>query len=503
MAVSNSYILYSTHGGVQPYPYVEVDMVLADPYTFFKDMTQVQQSNVIEVSLFSINDLVAVKDYVERGITTGYRKDLFDFFGLIPDWLKVRRMPDTLPLSYLKMRLGDAWLVVHPNASNIVSYSYSDVESVANSIKLFDIKGYRQEFLEKYTEGVMSVSPGDRSIDQFRGDKNAVINALVYGGEKKKKDKVTGISTLFHGIREAMRLPFIAYAPSISGKKRSIYEGNIFDFYLIGRDDVINLLPQIISTINSVQPPMANAVKVTIDIDAITISVSVTDVGQIYTSTATTVLKVHRESYPTVAHLLAALPVDSSCIVKYQNQWYVNDRFRHAIATRANFYIPLWFERPMSAIKTFVNHFKLESKTDQRVGDSGFAIIIPELDYLSDYNPIKAAQNALPIHIYNASIGSKHQWLWSINADTSDLSLTQLLALITRSSEYDTILPQSPFNLGKAHEVSYWEEEIPDDELHRMTTVYDGSFPSTIAGEPVTAFPYYTNVYPVLSLRLP
>lgn len=112
-----SLTIYSTHDEESERVTILIDSQLASVYPTLKLMINDGDTNsqAYPIPFWKTSHLLSVKKYVETGDASEYERELFEYFSLIPDDLRVGNSLDNLPREYMVVRLREIWHLDHPH----------------------------------------------------------------------------------------------------------------------------------------------------------------------------------------------------------------------------------------------------------------------------------------------------------------------------------------------------------------------------------------------------
>lgn len=347
-------ILYSDIEG-SPSDRVVIDGYEASHYDFYELFTspsfsEYPSTDEHPIRLFTYKQLLAVKDYVEKGNTKGYNKELFSFFGLFPEWLKLGDTMDFLPTQYMKFRLEEAWILLRPETKRSLVLlappkDLKDATTVTGGEAVDAYKGFEVPLID---EPLDWATVGQRS--------ELLINSTDPIALGEDPNTTEGIAQSY--ADRIKRLGYIAEIPNMRGTKQlGIKE---FHFFIVGsHPSMSDIILEIESLFTTDRPSFLDSLYITNDVIILHHRHEMLNVR----------FYIHRITFPSLSHLLAATAIDSQCFVNWRDCSFVSDRYMYSMIFLYNYFIRL----PFHDIGMQINEAKLE------VID-GIDLRIPEID---------------------------------------------------------------------------------------------------------------------------
>lgn len=299
---------------------VSIDRAKAIVYPFFQALKDERQH---EVTLWTADELRNVKDYIEKGIVN-YNRQLYDYFSLIPTWLRVGNMLDVTPECYMTIRLEEAWHLMHPQDSH-------------DEGLITDVEKYRSK------KGHMITKQWQLSYDPStvkKGQSHLPLREYVRLPMVKEDNNVA-----YDRILEMIEhMPHIAcsFSYALADEAEELLVANLFILSKyedegkettfdpsIGISEVVNEIVECI-----VQDEETIVSHVREDDDFINIWIECVDEDTEVCDYH--IVRIHRMIHPSINHVLATIPVDSQCKVTVGTNTYANSRFFHAFYSQLN-----------------------------------------------------------------------------------------------------------------------------------------------------------------------
>lgn len=338
------YILYSSHPDDDLRLYVPVRKDLANVYPFFKSLDcNILIDGLFEISLFKTSDLLCVKNYVENGNAMGYQRTVYDFFGLIPPWLNVRKSASYMPYQMMVIKMEEAWYLMHPDMP---------VPRLMSSEKEYNTRGAPTKHLYgvilKHPHNHIRVSDPDYTLETHL--------------------KSTDDSWYPWAERDIVKLhPWIVNVPGLSYTTSD----TLINFYFI-----VSKIPisseTVIKTFHDHLSLLKDVGNITVKSDAheVSIEYDMLDEGSLMwrnkISISLTII------HPTVNHLLYTIPVDSACWARTHQGVVFTQRCLYALTNNLNT-LPYLFYSIDELVQPFI--VLMEHTVE------GYGLYIPEVKH--------------------------------------------------------------------------------------------------------------------------
>lgn len=382
------YSTYSSDGSTPSPPYLSIS-IDAQMLSYYPGVTSMMNVDIalggstirepISVSLVPIEDLYAIKRYIEEGDTKGYRKDLFLLFDLIPPWLALGDTLKNVSSEYMKIRLREAWILHHRDT----------LQSLVLMLPRHKVTGeYHDDISER--NGVVIRHYRIKGAVHRDYQENRTRLLILSRAQELPWSIIKEHSLYYHNIFTQI-CPYLVAVPGMRSPYHSEYRRE-FHYYVIGNNQ-----PTMVSTIKDMikgsindPGPFFTSMFITGDYVELVGSEPYHD-PNMDTDTTTRYLSgilyharpprytppnkmtisfiIHKPIFPTLSHLLSAIPSDSKCIVIWDGDTYVSDRYLYSLDNRRDTFIHMPYENILDAAR------------QARVSlEEGYTLYVPELD---------------------------------------------------------------------------------------------------------------------------